>query len=140
VSPAERRERLGQSGAVVVLSGGVAPSELMELAYSVERALFDVRRVATVVTAAAGSAPVVARELARAGLVAIVAGPGAHPEQGNDDEPVLEVRVFGEGAEAGSGTGGALSVSIAGAGTEAAAARIVAALLENEKNGQPPAP
>ena len=135
VSPAERRERLGQSGAVVVLSGGVAPAELTELAYAVERALFDVRRVAMVVTAG-GSAPTVARELARAGLVAVVAGPDLRLPRGKDEEPVLEVTVFGKGPEAGgAGTADGLSVSLAGAGTEAAALRIVASLLENEKSG-----
>jgi bifunctional enzyme CysN/CysC/sulfate adenylyltransferase subunit 1 len=134
VSQAERRERLGQSGAVVVLSGGAAPAELTELAYAVERALFDARRVATVVTAAGSSGPIVARELARAGLVAIVTGSELHAQGEKDEEPVLKVRVFGDG-EAGAGEQGVLSVSLAGAGTEAAAARIVAELLQNEKNG-----
>jgi bifunctional enzyme CysN/CysC/sulfate adenylyltransferase subunit 1 len=128
VSPAERRERLGQSGAVVVLAGSAPPAELTELAFAVERALFDARRVAMVVTAAGSSAPVVARELARAGLVAIVTGLELHAQAGKDEEPVLKVRVFGEGEAAGAGEQGVLSVSLAGAGMETAAARIVAEL------------
>ncbi|MGZ3448381.1 MAG: sulfate adenylyltransferase subunit CysN [Polyangiales bacterium] len=72
VSAAERRERLGQSGATVALA---APTleEARSLAWLVERQLFDLGRVATVTEEASAQA------CARAGLVAVVpvVGPSA---------------------------------------------------------------
>ncbi len=140
VSPAERRERLGQAGAVVALSGNATPAELTELAYAVERALFDARRVAMVVDGAGASAPVVARELARAGLMAIVAGSELDVE-GVKESPTLKVRAFGQGAApAGAGAEAVFSVSLADAGVDAAAQRIVAELLERLTRGNLPTP
>jgi len=69
VSAAERRERLGQSGAVVRLARPQL-EDARSLAWLVERHLFDAGRVAAVVEEAAAEA------LARAGLIAIVAAAG----------------------------------------------------------------
>jgi bifunctional enzyme CysN/CysC/sulfate adenylyltransferase subunit 1 len=70
VSEAERRERLGQSGATIAI-GAQSIEEARALAWLLERQLFDLGRVATVVDEAA------AKACARAGLLAIVpvAGP-----------------------------------------------------------------
>jgi hypothetical protein len=48
VSPLERRERLGQAGAVVWVTG-VSPDQSAEIAYATERRLFDLGRIACVV-------------------------------------------------------------------------------------------
>jgi bifunctional enzyme CysN/CysC len=89
VSPREREERLGQRGAVVLLTG-LPGSGKTELAYAVERLLYDRSRVALVVdpadsisrespevTAQPGALPAsvleVARRAADAGLVVVLA-------------------------------------------------------------------
>ncbi|HEX4478833.1 MAG TPA: sulfate adenylyltransferase subunit CysN, partial [Polyangiaceae bacterium] len=71
VSTTERRDRLGQSGVVVHLSRSAGP----EVAYALERRLFDVGRVALVVERASLTDEValeIARRAAAAGLVAIL--------------------------------------------------------------------
>jgi sulfate adenylyltransferase large subunit len=71
VSATERRDRLGQSGVVVHLSPSAGP----EVAYALERRLFDVGRVALVVERASLTDEValeIARRAAAAGLVAIL--------------------------------------------------------------------
>jgi bifunctional enzyme CysN/CysC len=144
VSPAERRERLGQTGAIIVLAGG-SDEERITLAYALERALFDARRVAAVVGGVAGvdsdsSAPSrpsdVARHLARAGVIAVVAS--ALPPEQTFQEAVVSVRISGEkapsaaaplGAEAGSPAREAeLSVSLVEGGSEPAALEILRSL------------
>jgi bifunctional enzyme CysN/CysC len=78
VSATERRERLGQSGAVVWLSSESAETRT-EVAYVLERRLFDLGRVALVVDAGREAeltesvAFQIATRAAQAGLVAIVA-------------------------------------------------------------------
>lgn len=73
VGAAERRERLGQAG---VLAAVLAPAleAARELAFAVERELFDRECVATVVEGPAAEAAGAA--CARAGLIAIVPGVG----------------------------------------------------------------
>jgi bifunctional enzyme CysN/CysC len=73
VSAQERRERLGQSGAVVRVFGATLASA-RDLAYALERELFDRGQVATVLDAnEQATADLFAAETcARAGLVAIV--------------------------------------------------------------------
>jgi len=73
VSPAERRTRLRQSGAVVRVSGPDAAARAA-LAYAIERELFDRGRVAAVIDDANA-----AKASAAAGIVAIVAVEGAEP-------------------------------------------------------------
>jgi bifunctional enzyme CysN/CysC/sulfate adenylyltransferase subunit 1 len=103
VSPAERRERLGQSGAVVGLSGGT-DEERISLAYALERALFDAKRVAAVVGAPGSHAPDpswtsdVASQLARAGVVAVVPSAMARTETEASHEAVVLVHVIGRQA------------------------------------------
>jgi bifunctional enzyme CysN/CysC len=85
VSPNERRERLGQSGAVVWLTG-LPGSGKSEIAYTLERLLFDRHHVAAVVdpddgvSGAAGPSgssspqtPEIARRFVGTGIVAIFA-------------------------------------------------------------------
>jgi len=69
VSAAERRSRLGQSGAVIEV-GGASDEAARARAYLVERVLFDAGRIAAVVSAAA------APEVAGAGVHAIVMAAG----------------------------------------------------------------
>ncbi len=71
VSATERRDRLGQSGVVVQLSPGAGS----EVAYALERRLFDLGRVALVVERASFADEIaleMARRAAAAGLVAIL--------------------------------------------------------------------
>jgi hypothetical protein len=78
VSGAERRERLGQAGAVVRVFGATLAAA-QELAFLLERELFDRGQVATVLEAnqqADGDA-FAAAACARAGLIAIVIRGGA---------------------------------------------------------------
>jgi sulfate adenylyltransferase large subunit len=137
VSPAERRERLGQSGAVVALSGG-SDEARTELAYALERTLFDARHVAAVVAMPAGEPPDarrttdVARQLSRAGVVAVV--PGAlDPAQTFHEAVVVVVNVTGGEASAGNVQGEAstpeaeLSVSLSD-GSDPAALHILRTL------------
>jgi bifunctional enzyme CysN/CysC len=129
VSPAERLERLGQSGAVVVLSGNATPAELTELAYAVERSLFDAKQVATVVDAPGATASIVARELSRAGLVAIVAAAGPDVDvEGVKEVLTLQVRAFGRGGAV-AGAEAVFSVSLADTAVDAAAQKIVTELM-----------
>jgi sulfate adenylyltransferase large subunit len=78
VSPVERRERLGQSGAIVWIAEG--EGDPVELAYAIERRLFDLGRVSLVLatTPEAKLEPAVLREIARraaaAGMIVVVAG------------------------------------------------------------------
>ena len=85
VSPNERRERLGQTGAVVWLTG-LPGSGKTEIAYALERLLFDRRHVAAVIDPDDGiagavgplggsspQAPEIARRLAGTGIIAIFA-------------------------------------------------------------------
>ena len=134
VSPAERRERLGQSGAIVVVSGDAPPDTLAELAYTVERALFDERRVATVVELAGDvSALGVGRELARAGLVAIVVARGPFTMV-EGTESSLRVKVLERGsAAAAASPDAALTVSLDEGGVEGAAFRITSELLARQR-------
>jgi bifunctional enzyme CysN/CysC len=78
VSAAERRDRLGQSGAAVTIA---LPSidEARALAYLVERELFDAGRVAAVVDDRAGLLA-----CARAGLIAIFAEAGEQTRINNE--------------------------------------------------------
>ncbi|MCC6217574.1 MAG: sulfate adenylyltransferase subunit CysN [Polyangiaceae bacterium] len=71
VSATERERRLGHRGRLVVLVGA-QPALRQRLAWSIERALFDRGRVATVVEAPATDALAVGHALERAGLVAVV--------------------------------------------------------------------
>lgn len=79
VSAEERRERLGQTGLVVRV---LAPSAdvARDLAFAIERELFDLGRVATVVSvrdpSVVTSSLDAAEACARAGLVALVPTPG----------------------------------------------------------------
>jgi bifunctional enzyme CysN/CysC len=78
VSPRERRERLGQSGCVVWLTG-LPGSGRWPLAYALERRLFDLGRTAHVIDPVGESLDTViaaARATAGAGLVAICAFEG----------------------------------------------------------------
>ncbi len=97
VSPEERRQRLGQSGCVVWLTG-LSEGGNSEVAVALERRLFDVRRVALVVDPADGggqpaAVPPYARDLARrfadAGLIAIL----ACPSPGQADLPAARAAV-----------------------------------------------
>jgi bifunctional enzyme CysN/CysC len=135
VSSAERRERLGQSGAVVVVSGGAGAS-LAQLAYALERRLFDLGRVALVVEASEGLAKEpgatseVARRAAAAGLITIVTAPSDAARdtlRGALAEGVVDVRVGPVGAS-GNGPGPDVSVASVDGDVEAAAESIVAAL------------
>jgi bifunctional enzyme CysN/CysC/sulfate adenylyltransferase subunit 1 len=72
VSALERRERLGQGGLVVRLSGPASAAK-QELAYTLERRLFDRGKVALVVALPA-QVPGLAKLLADSALVAIYAG------------------------------------------------------------------
>jgi bifunctional enzyme CysN/CysC len=131
VSSLERRERLGQSGATVWVKGeaegGVAA---LEIAYALERRLFDLGRVAMVVDAAALPAAVgveVAARAAAAGLVAIAVGvavPNIPPDG------VLVVRVDGPSAETHGAAppSGTPILPVQGDDPEKAADAIVAAL------------
>jgi sulfate adenylyltransferase large subunit len=95
VSDAERRERLGQRGAVVRVT---APSETAarHLAFAIERELFDAGRVATVIDG--GSAPLeAAAACARASLVALLPIAGGAEALEVDGEPI-DVDTSGEGA------------------------------------------
>jgi hypothetical protein len=80
----ERRERLGQTGLVVTV---LAPSrdEARDRAFVLERELFDLGCVATVIDAAAHLAEplAAASACARAGLVAIAIG--------HSDRPAIEI-------------------------------------------------
>jgi len=79
VSAAERRERLGQTGAVVrVLASSLQAAQ--ELAFTIERELFDGGRVATVLTGASATVDA-AEACARAGLFALL--PTAKTDQGH---------------------------------------------------------
>ena len=73
VSPQERRERLGQKGLVVRVHAPTAAAA-RQLAFSVERELFDRGRVATVVLRSDGgdASAEAAEACASAGLVALV--------------------------------------------------------------------
>lgn len=122
VSPKERRERLGQRGALVWVTGPVAALNT-ELAYAVERRLFDSGHVGVVVdphdglgaasaNIAGDSPPTVelARRLVHAGVIAVFAVGGlrradrAIVRAGIANQPFLEVFVAGAlGAEPRSG-------------------------------------
>ena len=93
VSPSERRERLGQRGALVLLSGPDGEAR-RRLAYALERRLFDRGRVAVVVDPdddiarglrtggfSTGSAYELARRLVDAGFVAIFSAPLSQNER-----------------------------------------------------------
>ena len=75
VSPRERRERFGQSGATVWLTG-LPGSGRWSLAYAIERRLFDLGRTAHVIDPTGetlGSVAAAARACSDAGLIAICA-------------------------------------------------------------------
>ena len=72
VSARERRERLGQVGAVVTLSAS-GEAEASSLAFTLERALFDAGRVAVVLHGASGAQRESADACARGGLIAVLA-------------------------------------------------------------------
>jgi bifunctional enzyme CysN/CysC len=104
VSARERSERLGQSGLVVVLTGP-SGSGKTELAYAVERALFDLGRVVTVIDPDDGlgtpsrgldaSRVELARRFAAAGLVAVLSYPApTEAERAALREAVGETRVL----------------------------------------------
>ncbi|MBX3207225.1 MAG: 50S ribosome-binding GTPase [Labilithrix sp.] len=94
VGAAERRERLGQTG---LLAGVLAPSleVARDLAFAIERELFDRGRVATVIEGASPEAAGAA--CARAGLIALVPAAGAAPALTVDGAVVAS---GGEGVEA----------------------------------------
>lgn len=74
VSALERRERMGQGGAAVWLTGST-PAERAALAYTLERRLFDRGRVALVVEH--GASPALALLLADSSLIGILADDSA---------------------------------------------------------------
>jgi bifunctional enzyme CysN/CysC len=83
VSPRERRERFGQSGATVWLSG-LPGSGRWALAYALERKLFDLGRTAAVVTPFADTLDSVtsaAHACTNAGLITICAFPSYKREE-----------------------------------------------------------
>ena len=146
VSPAERRERLGQTGAVIWLSGR---SSCAEVAYAMERRLFDLGHVAIVVDPAEGPARDVrmTREVlvhaARGGFFVIgwsEGGVGASPSDLAVDLAARGVHGFmrvevtsGDGADGASGTSppdGAVAVNgdAGGKGAEQAAETVLGAL------------
>lgn len=100
VSPLERRERMGQEGRTVWLTG-LPGSGRWSLAYALERRLFDLGRTATVVVPAQhnlASMVAAARACTDAGLVTICAYPSfqrAEREQVRDGigEALIEVYV-----------------------------------------------
>lgn len=135
VSPTERRERLGQVGAVVWISGK-DPATVAELAYTVERRLFDEGRVATVIDVGSlgGSAPTqaIAERIAKAGLFVIVAAGTAVPGTFGESLALVEVDAS-SGAVVGGGDGTPTEAS--GADAENAAARVLRALEQRHLFG-----
>jgi hypothetical protein len=99
VSAHERRERLGQRGTVVRLLAA-SLDEARDLAFSVERELFDRGFVATVLEGA-GATPEAAEACAQGGLIALIPASSEHgPEHGE----ALVALAFGDrlaAAEAG---------------------------------------
>jgi bifunctional enzyme CysN/CysC len=96
VSPRERRERLGQTGATVWLAG-LPGSGRWSLAYALERRLFDLGRTATVVDPTGEtleSAISAAKACTDAGLVAICAFPSdKHADREHVKERVGDARL-----------------------------------------------
>ncbi|MEM9073369.1 MAG: sulfate adenylyltransferase subunit CysN [Myxococcota bacterium] len=101
VSPRERRDRMGQKGAVVWLVG-LPGSGRWSLAYSLERRLFDLGRTATVVDPTGEdlrSMISAAKSIADAGLVCICAFPSYQVSDRDElrerigEERVIEVYV-----------------------------------------------
>jgi hypothetical protein len=136
VSAAERRERLGQAGRVVMLVGASAAARA-ELAYALERRLFDLGKIAMVVEEAESvrvgekAGDDFANRVARAGLVVICPREAAGPvlSQGAPDAPVVVEVATAEAAVSNEPSSiPKLRVSIA-AGADSAA-DVVAADLE----------
>jgi adenylylsulfate kinase-like enzyme len=138
VSPKERRDRLGQSGAVVWISEA-RPGGALELAYAVERRLFDVGCVATVVDGdkSKEAAFAIARALAGAGVVAIVtaASPSAADREALarelGEQSLIEARIVPDGGVESIAPGRPIPVSIAG--DVERASETVVAVLETRK-------
>jgi sulfate adenylyltransferase large subunit len=114
VSAGERRERLGQTGALVRVRGDAA-DVVGNVAYALERRLFDLGRVAAVVHpndglsgGETGRPPSVdvARRLARAGLIAIFVEPASGAAAGEPGaglpEPFIDVSVARGGDDRGA--------------------------------------
>lgn len=124
VSPTERRERLGQAGGVVWIAGR-DPAAATELAYAIERRLFDDGRVATVIDVRTFDAEVppqvVAERIAKAGVIAIVAAGGTRPDN-LGETALVEVDASSSTADVDSAV-----VPVSG-DAESAAARVVGAL------------
>jgi hypothetical protein len=151
VSPAERRERLGQAGAVVWLEGATSRDSAL-VAYALERRLFDLGHVALAIDPSQGSSSNVEDsivQVVRGGLIAIAwpATPEGADSAGSSGpvlaergvRDIVRVHVRSGGADASASSGaraegadGVLSVSLAGGAesAEAAAESIVAALRE----------
>ncbi|HEX7672403.1 MAG TPA: sulfate adenylyltransferase subunit CysN [Polyangiaceae bacterium] len=139
VSPTERRERLGQTGGVVWI-GSATPVAALEVAYALERRLFDLGRVAFVVDVSSsgqGNALEVARRVAPAGLLLIVAGgalSGAERDSLLSELPPLgltEVRVDGGSAGTGPTSKSAVAVSLEHEDSEHIADTLVGLLRTN---------
>jgi bifunctional enzyme CysN/CysC len=97
VSARERRARLGTSAGIVLLVGG-NPAAARELAYAIERRLFD-RDAACLVLASEGKEGLsAAGEVVAAGGLAIVRVPGDVPMGQLDAGKVLRVDVAGGGS------------------------------------------
>jgi sulfate adenylyltransferase large subunit len=136
VSPVERRERLGQSGIIVWITAS-NPGPALEVAYSIERHLFDQGHVAMVIDAldlsAQASSLEIARRAAAAGLVTLVVAPALSPAERNTltkEGALVEVRVTSpsDGAHESEGSPVPFSVSVAGGDVEKAAEQIASAL------------
>jgi bifunctional enzyme CysN/CysC/sulfate adenylyltransferase subunit 1 len=143
VSPRERRERLGQSGAVVWLTGEPGP-RMTEIAYALERRLFDLGRVALVAApndgaGTAESATETALRVARAGLIAVMAygsSSAADLTRLRAELPagVVEVTLrSGMATPVDGDSGNAPALVLAASENAEAAAAAIAGLLEQRK-------
>jgi bifunctional enzyme CysN/CysC len=143
VSPTERRTRLGQSGAVVWLTGAPGSGKT-EIAYELERQLFDRGRVALVVDPADGlaaddsAAVEVARRAAHAGLIAIFSYGSASGldlgvlRAGLADGHFVEVHVAARDGVRVAPEPAAIAVSLPDAGAEGAALAIMSVLEKRQ--------
>jgi hypothetical protein len=142
VSPTERRERFGQSGAVVWVRGATA-DQSAEIGYAAERRLFDLGRVACVVDP--GETGVDVRALdevvfhaARAGFIVITwSGAGAPLDDAESRKSALAargvrdfIRVVAAVGETASSDGSPGVVVVSSAAAEEAAEVVVGALRE----------
>jgi hypothetical protein len=132
----ERRERLGQSGSVVWITAS-NPGPALEVAYSLERRLFDLGHVAMVLNALDFSVQTssfeIARRAAAAGLVTLVVAPPLSPAERDTltkEGALVEVRVTSplDGAHESEGPSVPFYMSVAEGDVEKAAEQIASAL------------